>query len=149
MPADHISALTDPLEDLLSYQLRRAALVTLSELVDSFARLGLTPTEAIIIRFVAANDGCTQAEIGRALGVKRTNMVPIVNGLMTKELLERFAVDGRSHSLHLTRQAHALHRKITKISLEHEARFFGDVPEQTKQVLLQTLRALRAKAGPS
>ncbi len=30
-----------------------------------------------------SNPGCTQAQIGRAIGVKRTNMVPVANGLMS------------------------------------------------------------------
>jgi DNA-binding MarR family transcriptional regulator len=139
-------SLKDPLEDLLSYQLRRAAFVTLSSLSEAFGRLELTPTEAIVIRFVHANPGCTQAEIGRALGVKRTNMVPIANGLMTRGLIERTAADGRSHSLYLTKTGNELHRKIAKASLDHEQRFFGDTPAATRQILMQTFRSLRAKA---
>jgi DNA-binding MarR family transcriptional regulator len=144
--SDEIDTLEDPLEDLLSYQLRRAAFVTLTDLTESFARLELTTTEAIVIRFVHANPGCTQADIGRALGVKRTNMVPIANGLMTRDLIERTAADGRSHSLYLTKAGSELHRKIAKVSVDHEQRFFGDTPAATRQLLMQTFRALRAKA---
>ena len=143
---DKIPTLKDPLENLLGYQMRRAALITLSTLVDSFAGLGLSSTEAIIIRFVHANPGCTQADIGRAIGVKRTNMVPIVNGLMAKGLLERTPADGRSHSLYLTGKSGELHRQIAKITLEHEEYFFGDVPDDTRQILMQAFRSLRAKA---
>lgn len=145
-PADPASALKDPLENLLSYQLRRAAFVTLSALVESFAGMEVTMTEAIVIRFVQANPGCTQAEIGRALGVKRTNMVPIANGLITRGLIERTAADGRSHSLYLTKAGGELHRKIAKASLEHEERFFGDTPEDTRRILMEAFRSLRAKS---
>jgi DNA-binding MarR family transcriptional regulator len=145
-PEDNSGELKDPLENLLSYQLRRAALVTLSALVDSFAALELTPTEAIVIRFVHANPGCTQAEIGRALGVKRTNMVPIATGLMTRGLIERTAADGRSHSLYLTRAGGDLQRKIAKATIEHEARFFGDTPDETRQILMQAFRTVRARS---
>ncbi len=143
---DKTTALNDPLEHLASYQLRRAALSTIIALTDAFAALGLAQTEAIIIRFVKANPGCTQADIGRAIGVKRTNMVPIVNGLMTKELLERTAADGRSHALYLTKAGAKLHDKIAKIALEHDAFFFGDIPDETRQLLMQVFRSLRAKA---
>jgi DNA-binding MarR family transcriptional regulator len=143
---DKTTTLSDPLEHLVSYQLRRAALSTIVALTDAFAALGLTQAEAIIIRFVKANPGCTQADIGRAIGVKRTNMVPIVNGLMTKELLDRTPADGRSHSLYLTKAGAKLHDKIAKISVEHEAFLFGDIPEETQQQLLQMFRSLRAKA---
>jgi DNA-binding MarR family transcriptional regulator len=143
---DSTGTLKDPLENLLSYQLRRAAFVTLTALSESFGELGLTPTEAVVIRFVHANPGCTQADIGRSLGVKRTNMVPIANGLMTRGLIERTAADGRSHSLYLTKAGSELQRKIAKVSTEHEERFFGDTPEDTRQILLQAFRSLRAKS---
>lgn len=86
--------LADPLEAALGYQLRRAMLVTLTALTDSYETLGLKVSEAIIIRFVGANPGCNQSAIGRALGVKRTNMVPIVAGLEARNLLIRPRLTG-------------------------------------------------------
>jgi DNA-binding MarR family transcriptional regulator len=142
---DNARTLKDPLANFLSYQLRRAAFVTLSALTDSLEGLGLTSTEAVVIRFVHANPGCTQADIGRAIGVKRTNMVPIVNGLMVKKLLERTAADGRSHSLYLTVDGVQLHREIVTVARENEEYFFGDVPEGARQELMNLLRSLRAK----
>jgi DNA-binding MarR family transcriptional regulator len=142
---DMTSTLKDPLEDFLGYQLRRAAFATLTPLVEAFAELGVNPTEAIALRFVRANPGCTQADIGRAIGVKRTNMVPVVTGLMAKGLLERTPADGRSNSLYLTKEGGELHRRITKVALEHEQFFFGDVTDPARQVLMQAFRTLRAK----
>jgi DNA-binding MarR family transcriptional regulator len=145
-PAEKPSVLKDPLEEFLGYQLRRAAFATLTPLVEAFAAIGVNPTEAIVLRFVRTNPGCTQADIGRAIGVKRTNMVPVVNGLMAKHLLERTAADGRSHSLYLTDAGADLLRKINKVASEHEEFFFGDVPAQMRQVLMEAFRVLRAKA---
>jgi DNA-binding MarR family transcriptional regulator len=139
------SPLKDPLEHYLGYQMRRAAFATLTPLVEAFAAIGVNPTEAIVIRFVRVNPGCTQADIGRAIGVKRTNMVPVVNGLMSKGLLQRTPADGRSHSLFLTDEGGELHRRITKIALDHEQFFFGDVPEEKRKVLLEAFRVLRTK----
>jgi DNA-binding MarR family transcriptional regulator len=138
--------LRDPLEDVLGYQLRRAAFATVSALSESFAELGISSTEAIVIRFAHVNPGCTQADIGRAIGVQRTNMVPIVNGLMSNGLLERTPADGRSHSLYLTERGIQFHRKIVKVGLEHERLFFGDVAEETRQTLMKVFRAVRRKA---
>jgi DNA-binding MarR family transcriptional regulator len=73
-------------------------------------------------------------------------MVPVVNGLMAKGLLERTPADGRSHELYLTREGGELHRKLVKVSLEHEKYFFGDVPDDLRQVLMQAFRSLRARA---
>jgi DNA-binding MarR family transcriptional regulator len=142
---DNTPALRDPLENFLGYQLRRAAFATLSALVDSFAELGVSNTEGVIIRFVQTNPGCTQADIGRAIGVKRTNMVPIINSLVVKSLLERAPADGRSNALYLTEAGGELHRRIVRVHLEHEKYFFGDLPEETRRILMESFHALRAK----
>ena len=125
---------------------RTKNVATLTPLIEAFAELGLSPTEAIVIRFVRPNSGCTQAEIGRAIGVNRTNMVPVVNGLMLKGLLQRKPADGRSHSLYLTDEGAELLRKINKVAQEHEEFFFGDIPDEMRRILMQAFRALRAKA---
>jgi DNA-binding MarR family transcriptional regulator len=138
--------LDDPLENLLSYQLRRAAFSTITPLAEAFAQIGLSSTEAIVIRFVRANPGCTQSDISKAIGVKRTNMVPVVSGLMHKGLLQRTAADGRSHSLYLTADAAEVLRKINKVAQQHEQHFFGDLSEDLKQILMKAFRTLRAKA---
>ena len=141
------SGLRDPLESVLDYQMRQASMATLSILVDSFATLGVRLIEGTVLRFVEANPGCNQAEIGRALGVKRTNMVPIISGLVEESLISRSAADGRTHALHLTKKGAELDRKISKKIMEHESRFFGDIDDTTKAILLKTLQLIRAKAG--
>lgn len=141
-------SLVNPIEDLLGYQLRRASLVTLAALSDAFEALGLRLTEAMILRFVEANAGCNQAEIGRALGVKRTNMVPIVGGLVEAGLISRTAADGRTHALHLTEAGAQLHGEIARLTLEHERHFFGDIDAPTRAVLLRVFRSIRDRAPP-
>ena len=84
-------------------------------------------------------------DIGRAIGVKRTNMVPVINSLVVKGLLERAPADGRSHALHLTDTGGELHRRIARATLEHEKYFFGDLPEETRRILMESFRLLRAK----
>lgn len=142
---DPIRPLKDPLEHQLGYQLRRAAFATISALVESFSALGLRLTETTFLRFVHANPGCTQAEVGRALGVKRANLVPIVNDLMRNGYLERTPADGRSHSLYVTKEGIELHRKINRIVADHERFFFGDLPDDARQMLMGVFRSLRSK----
>jgi DNA-binding MarR family transcriptional regulator len=137
--------LLDPLEGFLGYQLRRAALVTMSALFDAYAAIGLNLTEAALIRFVRANSGCTQSDIGQALGVKRTNLVPVVRGLMRDGLLRRTPADGRSQSLHLTAKGLLRHHKLEELNLEHEQHFFGDMPQTTRGLLKQAFAMLRKK----
>jgi len=142
---DKAAPLKDPLENFLGYQLRRAAFASIAPLTESFAGLGVSVTEAVLIRFVQANPGCTQSDIGRAIGVKRTNLVPIVSGLMANGLIERTAADRRSHSLFLTGKGVELQHQLDKLSQEHEQSFFGDIPDDTRQMLMQFFRSLRSK----
>src|SRR4051794_41149880 len=114
--------LIDPLEHLLGYQLRRASLVTLAALSEAYEALDLRLTDAIVLRFVAANPGCNQGEISKALGVKRTNMVPVVSGLVERALISRAAADGRSNALSLTAAGTALHKRIDTLANANEER---------------------------
>jgi DNA-binding MarR family transcriptional regulator len=137
--------LINPLDDYLGYQLRRAALVTIALLNDAYAELELTSTEAMVLRFAHANPGCTQSDVGRSLGVKRTNMVPVVSGLLTRGLLERTAADGRSHALYLSSKGVERHRRLTEVSVKHEKYFFGDLTQRERQELMQICQTLRRK----
>lgn len=140
--------LLNPIEDMLGYQMRGASLATTSALSDAFDSVGLTMTEAMILRLVLANPGCNQAEIGRALGVKRTNMVPIIAGLVDRGLISRGVADGRTHALYITEEGARLRAEIARLALENEAHFFGDFDEPTRAILLQAFRSIRAKAAP-
>lgn len=139
--------LIDPLEHLLGYQLRRASLVTLSALSEAYEALDLRLTDAIVLRFVAANPGCNQGEISKALGVRRTNMVPVVSGLVERGLIARAAADGRTHALTLTAAGAALHQRIDALAVANEEHFFGGLDGETKAVLLRALAEIRARAG--
>jgi DNA-binding MarR family transcriptional regulator len=139
--------LVDPLEGLLGYQLRRAALSTMTSLDAAYAPLGLKLTEAIILRFVGANPGCNQAAISRALGVTRTNMVPFVGGLVDAGLVEREASDGRTHALFLTAAGKAADRRLAEIAAAHDERLFGGFDAATREVLAEAFQRLRAMAA--
>jgi DNA-binding MarR family transcriptional regulator len=140
------SSLIDPLEGSLGYQMRRAVFATMAPLVDAFAALELKPTEAIILRLVDANPGCNQSEIGRSLGVQRTNMVPIITGLVDRGLVRRDQADGRTHALHLTPEGERLHARVIDVSEAHDRAIFGDVPPQLRQELVALCRTVRERA---
>lgn len=140
--------LIDPLESLIGYQLRRASLVTLSALSEAYEALDLRLTDAIVLRFVAANPGCNQGEISKALGVKRTNMVPVVSGLVERGLISRAAADGRTHALTLTATGTAMHERLHALALANEERFFGGFDERTKALLMRALASIRAREEP-
>lgn len=94
--------LHDPVADRLGYQLRRASSVMMADLGAALAEEGLRPVEATILILIGANPGCTQSDLGRTLGIKRANMVPLIAGLGEKGMVAKAPVDGRSQALSLT-----------------------------------------------
>ncbi|RZF65053.1 MarR family transcriptional regulator [Sphingomonas populi] len=115
--------LQDSISDRLGYVLRRASGVMMGALGVALAEIGLRPVEATILILVGANTGCTQSEISRLLGIKRANMVPLMAGLVTKRLIDRYPVDGRSFALSLSPEGVAQRDAADAIMLAHERRF--------------------------
>lgn len=118
-----LHGLTDPVADHLGYLLRRASLVMMADLGSSLAATELRPVEGTILMLVGANPGCTQSDIGRALGIKRANMVPLIAGLCDKGLVEKERVDGRSQALLLTGAGETQRDAVVEVMGAVEARF--------------------------
>jgi len=113
----------DPISDRLGYVLRRASSVMMADLGGALAVTGLRPVEATILILVEANPRCTQSDIGRMLGIKRANMVPLIAGLSAKGLIDKSPVDGRSQSLTLTAAGRDRRDQADALMRDHEARF--------------------------
>src|SRR5690606_22606409 len=84
------------------YALRRAANATAAELSARLASLDLRQSDASMLMLVASNPGATSSALGRALGIERANMVPLLKRLEEAGLIEREAIDGKSQGLRLT-----------------------------------------------
>jgi len=136
--------LDDPLAESLINLLRRASLATLTALADAMATLDLRVIDMATLRVVGANPGCSQAEIGRVLGVQRTNMVPIVAALVERGHLERRIADGRTHALELTAAGTTLLAQAEALGAAIEARHFGALSTEERTALRQTLATICA-----
>jgi DNA-binding MarR family transcriptional regulator len=137
----------DPFAGLLGYHLRRASVLVMADLTAALEPLGLTPTAASVLFIIAAGGGVTQAEIGRALGIQRANMAPIIGHLIRQDLLEREAVDGRSQALRLSRAGQATHRKAMQTTLAHEQRLFGNFTAAERERMIAQLRVVWESEG--
>lgn len=132
----------NPLDELLGYRLRRASAVMMTDLARSLEPTGLRPTEASVLLAIAANPAVVQSEIGRALGIQRANMTPIVATLLARGLVDRSASDGRSKSLVLNEWGQALTREVKARIDTHEAQFMPELDADAKQLLLAQLRSV-------
>ena len=142
--------ISNPLEGHLGYLLRRASSAAMAALARRLAALGLRPAEASILVLIEANPEITQSSIGRVLGVQRTNMAPLMAGLMARSLISREPIDRKSHGFQLTGNGRALASQVMEQMREHEADAFGLLSADALSSLDGQLRKiLEATANPT
>lgn len=134
--------LTDPVAPRLGYMLRRASAAMMAGLGVALAEIGLRPVEGTILILVGANPGCIQSDIGRMLGIKRANMVPLIAALAGRGLVEKSPVDGRSLALSLTSAGEQLRAQVDAIMDAHEARFERLLAGRDISLLREALRLI-------
>ena len=132
----------DPLIRFPGYALRRAANATAAELSARLAALDLRQSDASMLMLVASNPGATSSALGRALGVERANMVPLLKRLDEAGLIEREAIDGKSQGLRLTPAGLRRLAEARKIIEAFEAELLARVPAEHRDHLLPALNAI-------
>ena len=132
----------DPLKNLPGYALRRASATTMQKLARGLSRLDLRPTEASVLIVIDSNPNISQSEIGRMLEIAGANMAPLVGRLEERELIERQAVDGRSHGLQLTAAGRVLTLRARKVMNSHEEDVWAKIPAAHRAAFLAALHAL-------
>ncbi|HWV13361.1 MAG TPA: MarR family winged helix-turn-helix transcriptional regulator [Sphingobium sp.] len=115
--------LINPVASRLGYRLRRSSSAMMATLGAGLELVGLRPVEATILLTIGANPGCIQSDIGRMLGIKRANMVPLITGLIQKDLVQKSPVDGRSFALSLTAGGEDVRSEADAIMTAHERRY--------------------------
>lgn len=145
-PLDTPATFFDPLQTLLGFQLRRTSAALISALAEDLAPLGLKPSEATLIMLIAANPGCTQSEISRALRAKPANLVPLINALAAVGAIDRAAGRGRAIALSLSATGEALHAKVRKAFERNETVIARHVPDDRREEAIAILRQICADA---
>lgn len=141
-PAPSADRLTDPVALRLGYMLRRASAAMMAGLGIALAEIGLRPVEGTILILVGANPGCIQSDVGRMLGIKRANMVPLVAALAGRGLVDKSPVDGRSLALSLTPAGELLRMQVDAIMDAHETRFERLLAGRDISLLREALRLI-------
>lgn len=136
---------TSSLDRSLGYSLRRAQMSTYLEFSRFMGEFDVRPSQFCVLVLVRHNPGLTQASVSKALDIQKTNLVPLLDGLEKRGLLERRAVEGdrRSSALHLTTRGEAEVREMEAGHdlMEEEMRHRLGV--QDSRHLLQLLHAFQ------
>lgn len=131
------------LNGLAGYLIRQAQLWVFEDFNATLGPLQLRPVHFSILAIVAENPGLSQMALSHVLGLVRSALVPMLDGLESRGLLERAPskTDRRSHALHLTSAGKALLERAEALVQEHEKRLMKKVGVAGHKQLLQILAA--------
>jgi DNA-binding MarR family transcriptional regulator len=132
------------LTGLIGYMLRRAQIAVFQDIFRTFSQVGIRPAQFSVLTVIAHNPGRTQSQIAAALGIKRTNFVPLLDSLERRGLAERRPApdDRRSHALHLTAAGKAIVRRLDAMVDKLEAGMIRRIGRERRVVLLELLHRL-------
>lgn len=133
------------LPQLLGYQLRLAQLSVFQDFDQHVGTLGLSPGRAGVLMLVDANPGVSQSDLARAVGLDRSTMVPLLDDLERRGVLERQkGPDRRTNGLWLTVPGKRLLTQLKQRIQEHEARIASRLAEGEREQLFALLSKLQA-----
>lgn len=129
------------LSGLLGYALRRAQIRVFQDFATAMTPLGLTPGQLGALLLIEANQGLSQTQLGAALGIDRSSVVPLLDRLEGLDLIRRtaHASDRRTHALALTDAGTAAIRRLLPLLDAHERRIAADLSPSEHRLLMQLL----------
>ena len=135
------------LSHLIGYHLRRASGAFALDFHEAMSGTGMRQVLLGILAIVEANPGVNQGAVGTALGIKRANMVALINELVDAGLLARVIApdDRRAFSLTLTSVGRERLTECTARIEAHEARMLDQFTNAERQTLIALLARIEAR----
>ena len=132
---------TSVLDALVGYRLRRVQNAVVSDFMAAVGELGLRPSLFAAIAIIAENPGLIQMSLGKALGIQRANLVPLLNEMCDRGLVERqpAAHDRRALALRLTEAGRVLFAQALARVRAHEAQLLAGLSRTEQDQLLKLL----------
>jgi DNA-binding MarR family transcriptional regulator len=130
-----------PLATTLGFALRRAQAAVAQDFLACFAGESIRPTQFAVLTVLKHNPGLRQSQVSFALGIKRTNFVPLFDELERRGLAERRRVSGdrRAAALFLTAAGAEMATRLEALARTHEERFAARLGPLERPVLLGLL----------
>ena len=129
------------LRAFIGYRLKRGFGLMLPGLHDLFSQYDLRLTSSSALIIIVDNPGLTQSKLSNVLGLKRSNMVRIIDDLEKRKLVKRDKVpgDGRAYALTPTKEGKALAYKVTGEITELENRIYSVLTKEQREQLFELL----------
>ncbi len=134
---------------LVGYHLRRASAAFAADFANAVDGTGMRQVLVAILAVVETSPKINQGAVGRVLGIKRANMVALINELVDLKLLERVvdATDRRAFALTLTDAGHAMLRDCMKRIAAHERAMLAGFTDAERATLLDLLGRIERRAS--
>lgn len=138
------------LDSFVSYNLRRAAAKQRERFRSVFEAYDIRPVQLTALTLVLENMPLRQSALGKALEIKRANVVTLLDQLENRGLIARqSAANNRpSHVLYLTPPGKSLTTKLVSLHAKLEqdlAKALGKAELKTLVELLRTFRSVESK----
>ena len=133
------------LDDVVGYRLKRAYMVINDDYKSDPNLERLTTREFTVLALVDAQDEVSQSDIARKLGIERSGMVKLIDGLEAKGYLERrpHPSDRRVYQLKLSCSGGECLRTHHEAVRSHEDRILDALSDDERASLLSLLRKVQ------
>lgn len=113
--------------------------------------LGITPSDAGVLRLIGRNPGISQRAVSEQVGVGSSRIVAVLDRLESRELVERrrSRADRRSHELHLTERGQELLTQLGHLARRHEREYTASLELDEVEQLQKMLDRIAAARGLS
>lgn len=133
-----------PLGDSVGYLMRRAQVAIFRRFFELFSQFGIRPAEYAALTVIERNPGLSQTRLADALGLKKTNLVALIDAFEDRGLARRRPTenDRRAHALYLTPKGIALIGRLHRIDATLDRSISALVSPDERQRLCNVLRQI-------
>lgn len=141
MPTHRKTTALGSLTDHVGFHLRLAQLAVFKDFDRELGELGVSPAIYSVLEVLHQNPGLTQSKLANAVRLDRSSVVPLLDKLGRRDLVERRAstADRRHKHLYLTESGADLLRSADKLVSKHEKRVCAPFTAKEKQTLMELL----------
>jgi DNA-binding MarR family transcriptional regulator len=139
-----------PLRVRTAYLLSQAGRAQSARFLEGLAPLGLRPKQFALLNHIALDEGRSQRQLGRQLGLDPSGLVGTIDELERRGLLERRANpdDRRRHALHLTADGRAKLDEGRAVAQRIAAQLLGALDDREVAALRDLLARLDTSLEP-
>ena len=133
-----------PLDDSVGYLVRRAQVVVFQRFFKLFAEVAIRPAQYSVLTVIERNPGLSQNQLAAALGIKKTNLVAMIDVLEERGLARRTPTekDRRCHALFLTPRGIAFVARLHRIDAALDQQLTSALSTNERRQLCEALRRI-------